>query len=120
MTDARLQPGLVRDAIVAFLHGRESAASVAEIWQGVCSALQQPVPKSSVRSYLNLNATAIFLRTDRGSYQLARERIATPRPLFEPAAPNEAFRFGRAVLFQNDCFDWLRQRAERSVHAVVT
>jgi site-specific DNA-methyltransferase (adenine-specific) len=39
---------------------------------------------------------------------------------FEPAEPKPVFQYGRAVLFQNDCLDWLRRRDERSIHAVVT
>lgn len=42
------------------------------------------------------------------------------RSLFAPAEPNPVFQCGRATLFQNDCLDWLRQREERSIHAVIT
>jgi site-specific DNA-methyltransferase (adenine-specific) len=40
--------------------------------------------------------------------------------LFVPAEPNLVFQFGRALVFRNDCLDWLRQREECSIHAVVT
>ena len=32
----------------------------------------------------------------------------------------ESFAFGRALLHRADCFDWLRDRAAKSIHAVVT
>ncbi|HET6882753.1 MAG TPA: DNA methyltransferase [Pirellulales bacterium] len=44
----------------------------------------------------------------------------TGETLFEPAEQNLVFRFGRVLLYQNDCLDWLRRREERSIHAVVT
>ncbi len=39
---------------------------------------------------------------------------------FAPAEPALVFRFGQTSLYQNDCIDWLSQRGERSIHAVVT
>jgi len=121
MPETRLQPGLVRDAIVAFLSRRIVSASVAEICDGVRTSLNQRVPNSSVRSYLNLNTPTTFTRTGLGRYQLATGPIPAPRiSLIESAAPNELFRVGGATFFQNDCLDWLRHRGERSIHAVVT
>ena len=69
MPSTRAAPGQVRDAIIEFLCQRDGTASVAEICAGVCSALGRPVPDSSVRSYLNLNEPATFLRTAPGHYQ---------------------------------------------------
>lgn len=46
--------------------------------------------------------------------------VQTGSGMFEPAEPNLIFRFGRADLYQNDCLDWLQQREERSIHAVIT
>src|SRR5438093_8047597 len=71
MPEARLQPGLVRDAIIDYLRNRDGSATVAQICAGVRSALRRSVPDSSVRSYLNLNAPATFLRTGHGRYQLS-------------------------------------------------
>ena len=121
MADARLQPGLVRDAIVGFLRGREGSASVAEICEGVRSALRHPVPASSVRSYLNLNASTAFRRVRYGRYELVPEEAAQPcLTPFEAQPLQEVYRAGRTTLFHNDCLDWLRQRQEHSIHAVVT
>jgi site-specific DNA-methyltransferase (adenine-specific) len=141
MPDARLQPGLVRDAIIQYLRDLGDSATIAQICSGVRSALQRPVPDSSVRSYLTLNAPMTFLRTGHGSYRLSESTSTVPavnfenrngkqlqlgestirrRTLFEPAEPNPVFRFGRSTLFQNDCLDWLERREERSIHAVVT
>jgi site-specific DNA-methyltransferase (adenine-specific) len=141
MPDSRLQPGLVRDAIIQYLRDVGDSATIAQICAGVRSALQRSVPDSSVRSYLTLNAPATFLRTGHGSYRLSESTSRMPalsvkngngkqlqlgespiqrRPLFEPVEPNPVFRFGRSTLFQNDCLDWLERREERSIHAVVT
>jgi DNA modification methylase len=121
MSDSRLQPGQVRDAIVAFLRRHDISASVSEICEGVRTVLGKAVPNSSVRSYLNLNTPSTFTRTSLGRYQLASRPNSIPRisPL-ESAEPKEIFRIGRAVFFLNDCLDWLRHRAERSIHAIVT
>src|SRR5262249_53399723 len=125
----------VRDAILGYLRQRGAAATVAEICAGAKVALGRPVADSSVRSYLNLNAPHLFLRTGRGRYQLANgpnvdcdhraealesQTGAPALTLYEPAAPNPVFHFGRATLFHNDCLDWLRRREQRSVHAVIT
>ena len=64
----RKRPGQVRDAIIAFFQNHRGVASVAEIRKAVEQQLGE-VPRSSVRSYLNLNPK-IFERTDRGQYRL--------------------------------------------------
>lgn len=33
---------------------------------------------------------------------------------------NSQFRFGKATLFNDDCFSWLRRQSDNSIHAVVT
>jgi site-specific DNA-methyltransferase (adenine-specific) len=64
------KPGEVRDSILRFMSQRpRGEASVAEIYQAVCADLGD-VPRSSVRSYLNLNTPSMFRRMGRGSYQL--------------------------------------------------
>ena len=40
-----------------------------------------------------------------------------PPPHVEPGEP---VRFGRSTLFHADCFDWLEQQQDNSLHAVVT
>lgn len=72
---ARLKPGEVRDAIVAFLKTQRDGAKSSEISKAVDRAFGRSVAKSSVRSYLNLNtghADAIFERTGRGVYRLRK------------------------------------------------
>jgi DNA modification methylase len=120
MNNERLQPGLVRDAIVNYLQRRVDSASVAQISAGVESMLNRPVPSSSVRSYLNLNVPAVFMRTSLGQYRLTSEQSVGQTSLFESAAPHEIFKFGQASLVHGDCMEWLRLRHERSIHAVVT
>jgi len=68
----RQQPGVVRDAIIRYLAGIDEDASVTEIHAAVCSELRANVPRSSVRSYLNINTPRIFVRTARGHYRMAR------------------------------------------------
>ena len=48
------QPGVVSDAIAAYLR-REGEGSVSDIHAAVMKTLGGDVPRSSVRSYLNLN-----------------------------------------------------------------
>lgn len=69
----RRSPGVVRDAIVKYLQGIKGDASVEEIRTAVNEALGDSVPSSSIRSYLNLNTPAKFLRTSRGRYRLVRQ-----------------------------------------------
>ncbi len=115
----RCRPGEIRDAIVGFLAERRGAASVAEIRAAVASKIKEMAP-SSVRSYLRLNTGTIFERTGHGSYELAGdaesgEAVSKPAMSMEPV-----FKFGKSELYQADCIAWLRQRAERSIHAVIT
>ena len=67
----RLRPGEVRDAIEEVL-GSVERLSVKEIHTSVEVRLGRSVPKSSVRSYLNLNAghNGRFERVKRGIYKL--------------------------------------------------
>lgn len=73
MTRMRRRPGEVRDAIILFLKNVEDEATVSQIQTAVSQTLGQPVPPSSVRSYLNLNHPTLFIRTKRGCYRLAQE-----------------------------------------------
>ena len=99
----------------AYVSQKKSGASLSEIQTDV-SSLIGPTSPSSVRSYLNLNAESTFDRTSRGRYVL-REAAATP------PAKQKRFRsvaVGRATLVQADCFQWLKQQPDNSIHAVVT
>jgi hypothetical protein len=72
----RRAPGQVRDAIVRVLESR-SRARVGEIHQEVEKVLGGPVPKSSVRSYLQIGTDAtppLFQRVAHGVYRLARRK----------------------------------------------
>jgi DNA modification methylase len=66
-----------------------------------------------------LNATgappALFPQEDRAN---GSERCIAPLPA--PIEVNPIFQFAGVTLFHDDCLRWLRRRAERSVHAVVT
>ncbi|HLZ02110.1 MAG TPA: site-specific DNA-methyltransferase [Bradyrhizobium sp.] len=109
----RAAPGIVRDSIVSYLSAAESA-SLAEITQAVASRLGD-VPASSVRSYLNLNTPELFERTSRGHYRL---RIVDDH--VAKSKPHPTYEIDRAKLVHANCFDWLRSREGRSVHAIVT
>ncbi|EKU24254.1 DNA-methyltransferase [Xanthomonas graminis] len=116
-------PGAVRDSVIQALSFHPDGAAVGEIIQTVNSSLG-PTPASSIRSYLNLNTPKLFVRSERGIYQLRQD-------LFEPSNADSAehaalafnaprFDRGKTTLFNADCMDWLAQQEECSVHAVVT
>lgn len=69
---SRQNPGVVRDAIIAFLREQDEPQTVSAICQGVNAALATDVPKSSVRSYLGANVPQVFDRVRHGTYRLAR------------------------------------------------
>lgn len=110
----RAAPGVVRDSIVRYLAAAQ-AASLAEIRAAVSTQLGDAVAASSVRSYLNLNTPDLFERTGRGEYRLRVALGGCTRPVVA-----SEHRVGRARLIEADCFDWLRAREPRSIHAVVT
>lgn len=112
-------PGQIRDAIVDFLRSRLIEATVHDIQQAVNRRLGDSVPKSSVRSYLSLNADTLFDRTSLGTYRLRAPTLSAPRARsaqdFTPA-----YEFGGAKLYHANCFEWLSARAPLSIEAVVT
>lgn len=114
------RPGEVRDAIVDYLQMRPGGASLRQIESGVRDRLGEVRP-SSIRSYLRLNTPALFARMERAQYTLTglTEEIAKPRALSHQR-PGEPFQHGEALLFNDDCLDWLRAREPKSIHAVVT
>ncbi len=118
------RPGEIRDAIMNFLSTRPEGAEVAEIVAGVCRLLGEAAP-SSVRSYLRLNTPETFLRNARGHYSLGagggvRESGDAAWSPPEPDVSWPSFTFGKAVMYNADCMEWLARRAPCSVHAVVT
>ena len=117
--DERRRPGEIRDAIVSVLSSKPNGASVAEIQDAVQSLIGYAAP-SSIRSYLRLNSGSLFRREDRGVY-IIREAPAEAygSKLGKPLS-FRSFTFGRTTLFEADCFEWLQQQRENSIHAVVT
>ena len=75
------------------------------------------VPESSVRSYLRLNTPRLFVRPCRGRYMLS---VFANEADSRPETSSKTSIHGKATLVQADCFRWLRQRAQVSIHAVVT
>jgi DNA modification methylase len=116
---ARRRPGEVRDAIVSVLSSKPRGASISEIHGAVCELLGTAAA-SSVRSYLRLNSGLLFRRQDRGVYTI-REAPAEAYGLKAGRQPApRSFVFGKTKLIEADCFEWLREQPENSIHAVVT
>tara|TARA_R110002020_G_scaffold143653_3_gene316036 strand:- start:5111 stop:5326 length:216 start_codon:yes stop_codon:yes gene_type:complete len=66
-----LQPGTVRDGILSYLREKGvDGAKVPDIHAAVEERVGQNVPRSSVRSYLNINTPAKFERLGHGVYRL--------------------------------------------------
>ena len=115
----RRRPGEVRDAIVTILSNKPNGAAIPEIEEGL-RGLIGPSPSSSIRSYLRLNSDSIFRRAARGVYALREtENVEySPRPYDD--LPPKSYAFGRSRLFEADCFNWLKEQRDNSIHAVVT
>ena len=73
MSKSRRRPGEVRDAICAVLGTIKGDAHVSDIQTGVDARLGGDVPRSSVRSSLNLSKD-LFEKTSRGRYRLRPHR----------------------------------------------
>ncbi len=117
---SKRRPGEVRDAILSVLSLRPEGVPLAEIEREVEELIGDSAP-SSVRSYLRLNTPSLFVRNARGCYAL-RESAVQPYDVREPKAVSHwrSFSFGQAILYNADCFEWLQEQPENSVHAVVT
>jgi len=114
------RPGFIRDAIVKVLKASAEPITLQDIEAGV-TQLVGNVCQSSVRSYLRLNTPLMFSRESRGTYALRLECL--------PGLQNEeiverssraVFVFGHTQLYNADCFEWLDEQSDSSVHAVVT
>lgn len=116
----RRKPGEVRDAILTVLSARRYGASVQSIEQRVSELIGKPAT-SSIRSYLRLNTPSVFVRTARAHYALKGKHgngKTREAPAQYEARPT--FSYGQATIVNDDCLEWFRGRAEKSVHAVVT
>lgn len=115
-------PGDVRDSIIRTLSVRLEGLSVAQITRAINESVGE-TPASSVRSYLNLNTSTHFVRSERGVYQVRTELFEDSSSRFFEQAGRKlqtTFQYGRAVLVHSDCFDWMRARPEKSMNAIVT
>ncbi len=110
----RAAPGLIRDSIVTYLTGAESA-SIAEIRAAVTARIGE-IPASSVRSYLNIKTPDLFERTERGRYKLRKFDVASGCT----AEQSPAYVIGKAKLYNASCFDWMHRCDAHSIHAIVT
>lgn len=113
-------PGIVRDAILSILSEAEKPMTVSEIERNV-EIMLGPTPGSSVRSYLRLNTPGLFTKDERGVYRQPdppkSKTASKPEKQFEW---HEPYRFGKSILYHQDCLDWLAKRKKESIHAVVT
>jgi site-specific DNA-methyltransferase (adenine-specific) len=113
------RPGQVRDAILDVLSARPEGAKLEAIREGVTRLIGE-TPASSIRSYLQLNTPSVFARMDRAEYVL-KDNLSR---LLNLEGPTESalrqWQFGRALLIESNCLDWLGSRAANSIHAVVT
>ena len=119
LANARRRPGEVRDAIVSVLSSKPRGASVSEI-HGAVSELLGTAAASSVRSYLRLNSGSLFHRQDRGKYIIREAPAETYGLKARRQPPSRSFVFGRTKLIETDCFEWLGEQPENSIHAIVT
>lgn len=116
----RYRPGDVRDAILQVMSLTSRPLSVKEIEDRVCQVIG-PTPTSSVRSYLRLNTPKRFVREERGFYVVnGQTHSGIQREFPNTQEWRDPFHFGRCTLFHADCFDWLEQQKDNSIHAVVT
>ncbi len=115
----RKAPGQVRDAILQVMSLTSRALSVEEIAERVCRVIG-PTPPSSIRSYLRLNTPDLFAREGRGLYALGADNgpVRVESEGGKEWLPPK--RMGRATIVHADCFDWLQEQPEQSLHAVVT
>ncbi|MHB0969200.1 MAG: DNA-methyltransferase [Thermoanaerobaculia bacterium] len=115
----RRRPGEIRDAILAVLASKPRGSSVADIESAVRDLIG-PVPSSSVRSYLRLNADSTFRNIDRGVYVIRNSSIGVTPTKKAGDISTRTFCFRDAKLVQADCVEWLREQPKNSIHAVVT
>ena len=116
----RYAPGRVRDGIIQVMSLTSKRLTVKEIEERV-SQVVGPIRGSSIRSYLRLNTPATFVREERGVYTLrSAAALGMQSELRLSREWESPFSFGRSTLYHSDCFDWLSQQEDGSIHAVVT
>ncbi len=116
----RYAPGRIRDAILQVMTLTSEPLNVKEIEERVSKVIG-PLPASSVRSYLRLNTPDLFVRENRGVYHLKSELMSgAQREMTAVQKWEEPISIGKATLYHADCFDWLEQQGDNSIHAVVT
>ncbi len=119
-SQVRYAPGRVSDSILQVMSLTSKALSVKEVEERVKRVIG-PTPGSSVRSYLRLNTPEMFVREERGFYSV-RSAVGAGIQRNLPLADDWSapVQFGKATLYHADCFDWLEQQRDNSLHAVVT
>jgi DNA modification methylase len=116
----RNAPGRVRDAILQILTLTSEPLSVKQIEDRVTKVIG-PTPTSSIRSYLRLNTPDLFVRENRGVYHVRSDSVSgVQREISSLEKREEPIRVGKTILFHADCFDWIEQQGDNSIHAVVT
>jgi hypothetical protein len=65
--------GFTGEAITAFMRSEGRPVSLAEIYVAVNAAAGEKVPRSSVRSHLNVHVPKRYERLEKGTYRLATE-----------------------------------------------
>jgi len=115
----RRRPGQIRDAIVSVLSNKPKGASVFEIQDAVHGLIGSAAP-SSIRSYLRLNSDSLFRRQDRGIYTICEAPAEAYGRKAKTQLSFKSYTFGATTLFEGDCFEWLRQQPDNTIHAVVT
>lgn len=117
MKKQQLRPGQVRDTIIDILMQRGRPMSSRELETEVCERLNTDA-RSSVRSYLRLNTPETFIREARGVYRLRMLESLTAPQLIE--TPPRYWRLGKISLVNQNCFHWLEDQDQNSIHAIVT
>ncbi len=116
----RNAPGRIRDAIIQFLSQTSGSIPVKAIEKGVHIQIGA-VPSSSIRSYLRLNTPTLFHREARGTYRLMSE--TSPSSSVLPSQETlwlNSYKYGRAILYQADCFEWISKQGPNSIHGIIT
>lgn len=114
------RPGEVRDAILSVLTARPAGAPLHTIEQHVADLIGHAA-RSSVRSYLRLNTPSTFIRTARGHYGLKTITRMRANKVAESRLDYwRSFSFGKSLVLEADCLNWLRERQSNTIHAVVT
>ena len=113
--------GKVRDAILQVLATSPEGLPVSQIEKRVTQSIG-PTPGSSIRSCLRLKTPETFIREERGVYRVRPEVLADFQGDLQIDAESwrQPFFFGRTTLIHGDCFAWLEERKNKSIHAVVT